>query len=366
MPRLVHVISTPRGVGGAERVLRALVDAGRASSWEQTVLHPFVAPDVDATLRDFLDAPDYRSFPANRPQEMPSLLRWLYRNLRDLRPDLMHVHLFHAAAATAVMPRRWGPRILTHHHGNVLAVQGRRLEARIDRAAGARFDVVVAVSEWVRRFLVEDYGYDRRKVHLIPNGWDGTPYLSRSPATAPTVTCVANLRPEKGVDILLRAFRTIRDEMPHARLVLVGDGKERRRLTALARELHLTEAVEFAGYATDVWTHLADAHVCVVPSRSEALGIAALEAMAAGRPVVASAVGGLPEVVRHDETGFLVPPERPDLLAARIAQVLRDAELRRSMGEAALSRAAGYAAEVMTKSYFDLYDELSHSTESTS
>lgn len=357
MPRGLHVISTPSGFGGAERVLQALLREGERRHWDQVVLNPFAHEDRSKRLGAVLEASDYRAYPLKNAAGLARLRAWLVKQIDGFNPDLVHVHLFHAQVAVASNPRGGRPRFLTHHHGDVYAAQGRRVLCRIDRLAGARFDVVVAVSESVRRLLTNRYGYADEKVHVIPNGWEGRPDLRSAPPVDPTIICVGNFRREKGHDVLIRAFSTVRESLPNARLVLLGDGPLRDDLEHLAARLNLTSAVDFVGHVPDIWPHLARSQVCVVPSLSEALGLAALEGGAAARPVVASAVGGLHEVVRHGENGFLVPPGDPAALAVRIIELLSDRQLLVDMGQAGLRLAATKTADAMTSAYFALYEK---------
>jgi glycosyltransferase involved in cell wall biosynthesis len=176
-------------------------------------------------------------------------------------------------------------------------------------------------------------GVPARKVSVIPNGvvLDSVCERSRAPRR---VIVVANLRPEKGHDVLLRAAAQVVQKFPDARFDIVGGGPLAAALETLTSELGLRRHVAFHGHCEDVASRLAAADLCVVPSWSEAFPNAVLEAMAAGLPVIASAVGGVLEIVRDDETGLLVRPGDVDMLATRICRVMADAVLARSLGAA--------------------------------
>lgn len=355
MPRILHVISTPSGVGGAERILAVLLREGRRHDWEQAVLNPFADPDPAKRLGARLPEVQYEALPVRRTSGVLRMRRRLRAAIHDFEPDIIHAHLFHAAVAVASIRRTHAVRLLTHHHGDVYAQRGLKMRASLDRAATRRFDAVVAVSESVGRLLTT-WGCPPSRVHVIPNGWTGNPKPDARWPEVPTVACVANLRPEKGHDVLIEAFAVVRRSVPEARLVLVGDGPQRASLEELAARRDLVDAIDFVGYATDIWPYLADAHVCVLPSHSEALGMAALEAAAAGRPVVASDVGGLQEVVKDGQTGFLVAPRNPDAMAARILTLLRDDDLRARFGKAGRRFAEARTGDVMATGYFELYE----------
>jgi glycosyltransferase involved in cell wall biosynthesis len=193
-------------------------------------------------------------------------------------------------------------------------------------------------------------------VRLIYNGVpDVQPPPVARVAPGPTIGSLGRLSFEKGHDILLRAVA----ELPDVAAVLVGDGPDRERLVALASELGIAERVTFAGWQAEPMAWLPGLDVFVLPSRLEALGLAAIEAMLARRPVVGSDTGGLPEVVVEGETGLLVAPEDPGALATTIAGLLSDPARRAAMGErgreVALSR---FGVDRMVREYEAVYEEL--------
>jgi glycosyltransferase involved in cell wall biosynthesis len=173
------------------------------------------------------------------------------------------------------------------------------------------------------------------------------------------VLCVAALFERKGIDVLLRALSSLSDEEPVPRVWIVGDGPERPRLERLAARLGVDDRVRFLGRRDDVADLLTACDVYVQPSRHEGLGVAALEAMAAGRPVVASRTGGLAESVVHERTGLLVPAEDPAALAESLARLLEDPALRKRLGSAGPERVTkAYSPGAMVEAYAQLYDEV--------
>ena len=145
MPRIAHVISTPEGVGGAERLAADLTAEGAARGWTQVVLNPFAADPLDSELAGLV-APAYYRGRSARPSQVPAMALWLRRWLDQFEPDLVHAHLFHAGIATAAARRGSAPYVLTHHHGDALVYEERRRDALLDRIAGRRYDRVVAIS----------------------------------------------------------------------------------------------------------------------------------------------------------------------------------------------------------------------------
>lgn len=359
MPRIAHVISTRSGLGGAEQVLAALTRKGDELGWEQVVLNPFAERGATPELAEVLEGVPYLGFHGAHLTRLLRARRWLCRKLASFAPDLVHAHLFHAMAATASLPRNRGVvRIATHHHGDFLRQQRRVVEQLIDRVSGRRLDLVVAVSDAVRDFLISDYGYGSAQVLTIGNGWQGDVVHSRTPpAERGVIVCVANFRPEKGHDVLLGAFQVVRRERD-ARLVLIGDGPLRGKLMRKVQAMGMTADVDFVGRLDNVWPHLAEADVFVAPSLSEPFGIAVLEAMAAGLPVIASAVGGLQALVKDGETGYLVSPGDQSSLARKMVALLDSPDARSSMGAAAQEVAERMKMDVTVDRYFDLYGRL--------
>lgn len=360
MPRIVHLISSPRGFGGAEAVMVALLEGGAERGWEQAVLNPF-ARSTGEELSERCAAYGYEALPApgSRPLAAPAALRWTRRRLEELRPDVLQVFLAHALVLAAALPRSPAGevRVLSHQHGMHFEAADRGLAARLDRLAGRRFDHVVACSESVRDYLVENYRYPPERVTCIRNGWSGTALKLRK-EPRPTIVCTANFSAEKGHATLIEAFAMVAGRIPDSRLVLLGHGAELERTRRRAAELGIAEQVEFAGFQDSVWPWLARAHVFVLPSNYESLGIAVLEGMAAGLPVVATAVGGVTELVQPGVTGELVPPDDPAAMAEALCGVLGDPGAALRMGDAGRAAAENERMSACVERYFDLYERL--------
>ena len=358
-PRIAHVISTPSGVAGAERVVGSLIAHGRERGSDQLLLNPFARDSEHAAIRQLCAPVEYRGFSSTTLRGVPGLAGRLATEIRRWRPDLVHVHLFHAEVLMAALrPLIRAPLILTHHHGDDLLRQQRRVAARADRWAGRRFDRVVAVSGWVSAFLVHGYGYPASKVTLIPNGWIGQPVPRPDQPSQPTVICIANFREQKGHRTLLSAFVRVRDSLPNARLLLIGEGGLERSLRNYAAALGIADAVKFRGWVEDVWPLLAKSDVFALPSRWEPAGIAVMEAMAAGLPVVASRVGGLVELIDDRRTGFLITPDDPDALARRLVSLLGSRDERERIGREARRRVDSLRMDVTVARYWGLYESL--------
>jgi sugar transferase (PEP-CTERM/EpsH1 system associated) len=242
--------------------------------------------------------------------------------------------------------------------------------ARLGRALVRRSHAVVAVSEDIAGPLREEGWTSPGRLRTILNGVDTDRFRPHLPPPAlpdalglrpehRVIGTVARLSPEKDQATLLRAFAPVAQSIPVARLLIVGDGPERGALEALAAELELREHVIFAGERPDVARLLGAMDVFALPSLSEGTSLTLLEAMASGLPVVATAVGGTPEVVADGQTGFLVPPRDPAALAEALKQTLADQDAARRMGSAGRQTVLErYSLAAMVDAYTGLYEEL--------
>ena len=173
----------------------------------------------------------------------------------------------------------------------------------------------------------------------------------------PAILHISNFRPAKRIDLVMETYRRVFREVP-CDLLLVGDGPERAMAREMARASGLSSSVKFLS-GVESYEALPEADVFLLPSENETFGFAALAAMAAGIPVVGSDAGGLPEVVRHAECGYLLPVGDVEGLAERCCEILRDKERRREMGEAARHRVQSlFGAERVVGEFEELYASL--------
>lgn len=254
----------------------------------------------------------------------------LARLFRSLRTDLVHTHntkpLLYAAVAARIASV--GGLIHTRHGQRIGS--SRRQDAAFSLACKGA-DRVVCVSRATYRASVEE-GLARDSLCTIENGIDLERFRFTGPKHNGPVLYVGRLSPEKGVDVLLHALRRMLSIEPAIRLKIVGTGPSLDHLRELARTLGIGASVEFCGEVSDVTAHLCQASMLVLPSRSEGLSIAVLEAMGLGLPVVATRVGGTPEAVTHGATGLLVDKEDVEGLASAVLTLRRDHELALQFG----------------------------------
>jgi glycosyltransferase involved in cell wall biosynthesis len=216
----------------------------------------------------------------------------------------------------------------------------------------------VCISEHVRRVALARAPWAGSFMHVVPNGVDVARFdRRRLPTDGGRVRFVAlgRLEPRKGVDIALRALARV----PNAELAVVGEGESRAMLESLARTLGVGDRVRFLGFASDVRDEIARAHLALSSARSEGLGIALLEAMAMGRAVVALPTGGVPEIVRHGETGWLALGDDEDALARAMRDAIERPEEMSRRGARARDRVVErFSVDAMREGYERRYSAL--------
>jgi glycosyltransferase involved in cell wall biosynthesis len=284
----------------------------------------------------------------------PRAFARLLRLIRRHRPAIVHTHLVHADfhGLTAAQLARVPVRVSTKHGFNPF--RSSRVFARADRAVGELADEHIAISRGLARYLAAEEGFSEDTftvIHYgIEPGSEPAPYVG----TAPRLLCVGRLIPIKGHDVLLQAVRQARRVVRDLTLDIAGTGLLEEELRAQVAGLGLGDAVRFLGHVSTV--PYADSAIVVVPSLGEGFGMVALEAMERGRPVIASDVGGLPEIVADGETGLVVPSGDVQALAWAIAELASDLPRAAALGAAARSRAlAEFRQERCTDRHEELY-----------
>lgn len=285
--------------------------------------------------------------------------------------DLLHVHYAIPHSISAILareslqPHRRLPVITTLHGTDITLVGADRSYLPITRYGIVQSDGVTAISHYLKQATAEIFDFDN--IAVIPNFICATDYQRHpvpqlreelAPNDEPLLVHVSNFRPVKRpvdcVEILARVLKRTR-----ARLVMVGDGSERSLAEHRARQLGISEHCSFVGKQPKIVDYLSASDVLLLPSEQESFGLAALEAMACEVPVVASRVGGVPEVVTDDETGFLSEVGDVEKMGADAARLLLNEEMRREMGrrarESAISR---YSTERIIPQYINFYERV--------
>jgi len=363
---IAHV-DAETGFSGGEVQVFLLMEGLRRRGHRNVLIAPPGSRSAQEAERRGLEA---RAVPMRGDLDLFAVPR-LRRELVAARVDLVHLHTSRATWLGG-LAARWA---------GLSAITTRRQDRAVRRSARTRLVYgrlvrrAVAISPAVARRL-EEGGVARGVLVTIPSAVDPgalVPARDRAELRAElgleardfVVLTLAALVPRKGVDVLIRALARLPESAPEregaARVVLLvaGDGAERERLEALARELGLERRVRFLGAREDKAELLAASDAFALASRSEGLGVAALEAMALGRPVVASRVGGLEEAVVDGHTGLLVAPDDVAGFAAALGRLRDDPELRARLGAAGPRRVReGFAAEQMVAAYERLYRQV--------
>jgi N-acetyl-alpha-D-glucosaminyl L-malate synthase BshA len=290
---------------------------------------------------------------------------------RDHRLDVLHVHYAIPYAVAGFLAKSMlgdqAPRIVTTLHGTDITLVGQdRTFFEITRFGIERSDGVTAVSEFLRRMTIEEFQV-RNPIRAVPNFVDlsvyspNRAYRDRSAFAKPgerILLHISNFRPVKRVMDVIRILERVNREVPSV-LLMLGEGPERASAWALARRLNLQDRVRFLGTQESVEEILGIADVFLLPSELESFGLSALEAMACAVPVVGSDAGGLPEVVKHAETGFLLPVGDVEGMSSRTLEILQDEERRRAMGRAGRLRAESlFGAERIVSQYEEIYESV--------
>ena len=306
------------GIGGSERHLLTLLPALGERGVDVSFLgldDPSRAPEP---FYEQLTVP-FERVPAPRDLD-PRLALRVRRSAR--KADLVHTHLVHADVYGALGARRL---VSTKHNDDPFRAGAFRF---VERALARRAARIVAITRALARFQVERVGLPAEKVEVIHYGLDDLPQAWGAnppddvPRDARVLLAVCRLEGQKGVDVAVRALPRVIAHHPGAQLVVLGEGPQRGQLQGLAHSLGVP--AHFLGRVPDVAAWLHRAELLVHPARWEGFGLALLEAMLAARPVVATNVSSIPEIVVDGETGLLVPPDDADALAAAITRVLDD------------------------------------------
>jgi glycosyltransferase involved in cell wall biosynthesis len=357
----IHVDTARTWRGGQNQVLVTVLGLRALGHRTALVAHP--SGELRRRAEEGLDL-----IPLAPRSELDLSAAWrLSRVIKRLQPDILHAHDPHAVAVSALAvsmgTQTVKPRL----------VASRRVDFHLARNALSRWkyrqvDLFICASDAIRRMLVADgipktravtvhEGIDLARVEAVPRA-----ELHQElwlPHDAPIVGNVAALVPHKGQRHLVDAVAEVLRHQPDARFVIAGEGELRDSLRHQIRQHRLEKHVVLAGFRPDVLSVHKAFDIFVMSSVTEGLGTSLLDAMACGKPVVATSVGGIPEVVVHGETGFLVPPRDPAALAGAIVQLLSDPQRRQEMGAAGLRRVkAHFTSEVMVRNTLKMYRRL--------
>jgi glycosyltransferase involved in cell wall biosynthesis len=328
------------GISGSEAHLLQLLPDLRERGWDVRFL---MLHEDEPGAWEFAEALRAKGVPLDdvrlRADFDPIAFGEVAAYLARTRPRILHTHLVHAdaygqlAGTVARVPLR-----LSTKHGFNEFREGRWF-GFADRSVGSLAHVHIAISQGLARYLAETEGFDVRDFEIVHYGIGADGAAPPYAGAEPRLVCVGRLIPIKGHLVLLRALAQARAAVPGLTLDIAGRGPLAPALEAYVRELRIEQAVRFLGFVSPVSRAFEDAAIAVVPSLGEGFGMVALEAMERARPVIASAVGGLPEIVVDGETGLVVPAADAGALAEAIVALASDLPRAEAMGAAGRERA---------------------------
>ena len=355
----------PPDVGGIETLCAALHPRFAASGMDVTVLTGF--GPVGRKPHDHIDGipihrHDIRSALASRsPKAIFAAKAAVTAVKEQVRPDLVHLHLSGPEAIFhhSTQPDPPVPTVVTIHSD--LSPHGLGGDNTLMRRILSEAEWVTAVSESSLAEAIEMVPSVADHCSFIGNAVAVPAVCPALPGGAPVVALVDRLVSQKAPEVAVQAVAKVRANHPKLTLLIAGDGPERTAVEELVGSLGIEDSVDFRGSLsrTEVASLLSEVSVVMMPSRSEGLPMVALEAAAAGRALLTTGVGGLPEVVRHEETGLVVAVDDVDDLAAGLDRLLSDSELARSLGAAAHEHVSRTASlDACAAAYMEIYERL--------
>jgi glycosyltransferase involved in cell wall biosynthesis len=357
----LHIDTARTWRGGQNQVLVTVMGLRALGHRTMLVAHP--NGELRRRAQEGLDL-----LPLAPRMEMDLNAAWrLSRIVKQLRPDVLHAHDPHAVAMAALALS------MSTQLAKPPLVASRRVDFHLRGSSLSRWkyrqvDCFVCASAAIRKMLIGD-GVPEVRAVTVHEGIDLEHVQSAPPADlhadlwlphhAPIVGNVAALVPHKGQRHLIESAMLVLPKVPDARFVIAGEGELRPALERQIREHHLEKHVLLAGFRPDVLSLHKAFDIFVMSSLTEGLGTSLLDAMACGKPIVATAAGGIPEVVVDGETGFLVAPRDHEGMARAIVALLKDEDLRRHMGEAGRTRArVHFSAERMVQDTLRVYQRV--------
>ncbi len=368
----MHVahISKVTGIAGSETHLLMLLPGLAGQGVDVTMI---MLEDPSRRADDFYEAMSAKGITVERVEIGShidlTLTKRLAETFKQLKPDIVHTHLIHADLYGTAAAGRAGVRGIVSSRHNDNPFRSNPAIKLANRQAMRRADRVITISEALNRFVREVEGIEAEKVKTVHYGLEPPEFPANAreegrrrfgyDGDRPVIGMFGRLIEQKGVDTLINAFVQVQQAVPDAALLIVGDGDRRAELEQLAASLGIKNTVTFTGWVPQAYKLIPTCDLIAMPSRWEGFGLVALEAMGSARPLIASRVSALPEIVVDGETGLLVPPDDPELLAEAIVPVLADHSLASRMGEAGYRRLVGsFSVSKMIQGTLSVYEEM--------
>ncbi len=364
--RILHLTASLY-TGGAERLILGLARQLNRAEFD-VHLCAIGRFGQDSMLHDFqrLERPIHL-IPIQRFYD-PRILVALVQYVRHHQIDLIHTHLLYADILGRLLGQLLRLPVVSTLQNDPLDNRHTRLDKRWLNRLTARFTTthLVAVSNQIRQRFIEAWQVKAERISTIYNAVQMQPFLAipvltpAVPTTSPlTITTIGRLEAQKGQHLLLTAAQQVLAQFANVRFLFVGQGALDEQLQAQAAQLGIADRVEFVGLRRDIPAILAQSDIFVLPSLWEGLPLAAIEAMAAARPVVLTDVGGNRELITHEQEGILIPPNDSTALTAALLGLLHSPEKRQKLGEQARAHARQhFHIDIITRQYEALYRAL--------
>lgn len=286
----------------------------------------------------------------------PSIISKMRKIIKAYQPDVIHTHRYVLPYAFLASMGFKAKRVHTVH--NVAQKEQTKVGKNINRVLFRYFNVVpVALSKEIQRTIQEVYGLPDNRIPVVFNGIDlSRCIVKESYARKDTFTVlhIGRFMDVKNHELLLRSFARFKGQHSDARLQLLGDGELKENMMQLAGQLNITDAVEFAGLQSNVYPWLHNADVFILPSKFEGMPMTLIEAMGTGLPIIASNVGGIPDMLSSQKEALLIEPKEEKIIEA-LEMVYSDAKKREYWGRNALQRSSLFSSQAMARKYLQLY-----------
>ncbi len=286
----------------------------------------------------------------------PSIISKMRKIIKAYQPDVIHTHRYVLPYAFLASMGFKAKRVHTVH--NVAQKEQTKVGKNINRVLFRYFNVVpVALSKEIQRTIQEVYGLPDNRIPVVFNGIDlSRCIVKESYARKDTFTVlhIGRFMDVKNHELLLRSFARFKGQHSDARLQLLGDGELKENKMQLAGQLNITDAVEFAGLQSNVYPWLHNADVFILPSKFEGMPMTLIEAMGTGLPIIASNVGGIPDMLSSQKEALLIEPKEEKIIEA-LEMVYSDAKKREYWGRNALQRSSLFSSQAMARKYLQLY-----------
>jgi L-malate glycosyltransferase len=354
-------------MGGSEKLALEISSNLNPSQFRSSVC----AMDLDGDLAKDLEKGKIDYHVLHRQGFEPNIFGKLYRLIKRNRIDVVHTHHF-TQLFYAALPARWAGARIIHTEHEFFSYMGSTFSRAMIRPLSRLCDRITVVGQEVADYFIRTIGIPEKQVMIVPNGVDTMKFdwdrkaireeLSLSPHEV-VIGTVGRLEPEKDQRTLLDTFLLVKGEYPAVRLLIVGDGRMAEELRSYAKRIGVSDQTLFLGSRRDVPRLLAAMDIFVLSSIREGLPISLIEAMAARRPVVASDIGSIKDLVRDGQNGFLVPPGDTVAFGGVIRRLIASSELRERLGEAGRCIVeASFSLSAMIREYEDLYQSALRKT----